>query len=259
MPHIVVSYEAIRAWVDKFGSQIAKRRRAGIEKRFLAADWHVTNRCNPPGERKPCMHRARFRNGKWLFSARLFRPLWERCSSPGAISRLAAPKERSLAVTIRSGRPNRLISAFNRRFAARLSRLDYRISSRTNPSWSTAHQSQDFRPEIIATTSSRCQTSPGGTCRRRRFRAICGANFATQRRIVSQETSMPRFRRISSTSRKEGLKRTYSQTPCAMISGGKRWRLSLVIMLMRSNCAKSPTLPTGPCQCGNAHAERALA
>jgi len=39
--------------------------------------------------------------------------------------------------------------------------------------------------EIVTTTLSRCQTSPGGACRRRKFRAICGANFATQRRIVS--------------------------------------------------------------------------
>ena len=29
--------------------------------------------------------------GEWLFSARLLRPLWERCSRPDAISRLAAP------------------------------------------------------------------------------------------------------------------------------------------------------------------------
>ena len=27
--------------------------------------------------------------------------------------------------------------------------------------------------------------APGGPCRRRKFRATCGANFATQRRIVS--------------------------------------------------------------------------
>jgi hypothetical protein len=55
----------------------AKRRRAGIEKRFLTADWQATNLCNPPGERNPCMQRSRFRNGRWLFSARLFNPLCE--------------------------------------------------------------------------------------------------------------------------------------------------------------------------------------
>src|SRR6056297_645039 len=74
-------------------------------------------------------------------------------------------------------KPQRFISLIKSRFAARLSRRDCRISSRTTPCWSTARQSQYDRPAIFTTTSSRCQTSPGRGCRCRRTWAIRGAEL----------------------------------------------------------------------------------
>jgi ABC-type sugar transport system ATPase subunit len=187
----------------------AARRLAGTEKRFRVADCMETKRCNPPGDRKPCIARSRFRKGRWLFSARLFSPLWDQWSRPGATSRFAAPYERSLSVMILWGtKPQRFISLTRSRFAARLSRLGCRISSRTAPCWSTARQSQNDRPAIFTTTSSRCQTSPGRGCRRRRLWAMSGPNLTIQRRIVSCETSTPRSSITSSTSRRLKLNRT---------------------------------------------------
>lgn len=49
------------------------------------------NRCAAPTLRKPFIARSRWRVGWWLFSARLFRPLWDRCSTEGMTSRWAAP------------------------------------------------------------------------------------------------------------------------------------------------------------------------
>lgn len=103
----------------------AERRRAGTEKRLRVADCIDTKRCNPPGDRKPCITRSRFRKGKWLFSARLLSPLCDQWSRPGATSRLAAPYERSLSVMILLGtKPQNFISFTKSRFAARLSRRD---------------------------------------------------------------------------------------------------------------------------------------
>ena len=42
-----------------------------------------TKRCRLPGDRKRCIVRSRFRSGKWEFSARLFNPLCDRCSTFG--------------------------------------------------------------------------------------------------------------------------------------------------------------------------------
>ena len=69
----------------------ADRRRAGGTKRLRSAEKTETKRWRPPGERKPCIWRSRFRKGTWLFSARLLSLLWARCSRLGATSCLAAP------------------------------------------------------------------------------------------------------------------------------------------------------------------------
>lgn len=42
-----------------------------------------TKRCRLPGDRNRCIVRSRFRNGTCEFSARLFRPLCDRCSTFG--------------------------------------------------------------------------------------------------------------------------------------------------------------------------------
>jgi hypothetical protein len=60
-------------------------------------------RCKLPADRKPCIVLYGLRSGRWEFSARLLRPLWDRCSTEGITSRLAAPYERSLSVMIRLG------------------------------------------------------------------------------------------------------------------------------------------------------------
>ena len=68
----------------------AARRRDGTEKQLRVAECMETNRCNMPGDRWPCMVRSRFRNGRWLFSARLLRPLCDQCSRSGTTSAFAA-------------------------------------------------------------------------------------------------------------------------------------------------------------------------
>jgi hypothetical protein len=94
------------------------------------------NRCNPPADRKPCIIRSRFRSGRCEFSARLFRPLCDRCSTEGITSRFAAPYERSLSVMIRFGvRPCFFSSLTSNRLAAFVSRRGCTISSRTYPCW----------------------------------------------------------------------------------------------------------------------------
>ena len=44
-------------------------------------------RCSPPGDLKPCIVFSRLRNGRWLFSALLLRPLCDQWSRPCATSR----------------------------------------------------------------------------------------------------------------------------------------------------------------------------
>ena len=51
--------------------------------------------------------------------------------------------------------------------------------------------------------------------------AYAGPNRATQRRIVSYDTSMPRSARRSFTSRKLSVNRQYSQTAFCTMAGGK--------------------------------------
>ena len=67
---------------------ISWRRRRKWGEMPLNAD---RNRCAPPTERKPFIARSRYLVGWWLFSARLFRPMCERCSTEGMTSRWAAP------------------------------------------------------------------------------------------------------------------------------------------------------------------------
>jgi hypothetical protein len=55
---------------------------------------------------------------------------------------------------------------------------------------STCH-SQNCRPAIITTISSRCHRDVGRGRRRRSSRAIIGPNFNTHRRTVSYETAIP--------------------------------------------------------------------
>ena len=45
----------------------------------------LTNLWSPPADRKPCITRSRRRSGRCEFSARLLRPLCERCSTAGMI------------------------------------------------------------------------------------------------------------------------------------------------------------------------------
>ena len=78
----------------------------------------------------------------------------------------------------------------------------------------------------IEPAQTRWEQNGGQMACRKRF-ASSGPNFLAQRRIVSQETTMPRSSSISSTNRSLNVKRTYSHTVRVMISGGKRWRLSL--------------------------------
>ena len=52
-------------------------------KRLPVVEKIETKRCRLPGDRKPCIARSRFRSGTWEFSARLLRPLCERCSTCG--------------------------------------------------------------------------------------------------------------------------------------------------------------------------------
>ncbi|WP_413252984.1 IS6 family transposase [Streptomyces brevispora] len=121
---VVVSYETIRQWCATFGPDYARELR---RRRPRSCDkWHLDEvfiKVN--GERKYLWRavdqdgnvldilvqskrdakaakrflaklmnfiaRSRCRVGWWLFSARLFRPLWERCSTEGMTSRWAVP------------------------------------------------------------------------------------------------------------------------------------------------------------------------
>jgi hypothetical protein len=72
-------------------------------------------------------------------------------------------------------------------------------------------------------TSSRCQVSPGFGRRRRSLRANSEPNLRDQFRMLSCVTVMPRFARISSTSRRLKLNTWYSHTAWLMISAWKRY------------------------------------
>jgi len=105
-------------------------------------------------------HPPGFRSGGCEFSARLFRPLCDRCSAVGIMSRFAALYERSLSVIIRLDLRLCFFSSLtNSHLAAFVSRRVYMISSRTYPSWSTARHSWSLLPLTEMTIWSRCQTS----------------------------------------------------------------------------------------------------
>lgn len=61
------------------------------DEKISTAENTDINTCTPPTDRKPCITRCRFRRGRWEFSARLFTPLCDRCSTVGITSRFAAP------------------------------------------------------------------------------------------------------------------------------------------------------------------------
>ena len=82
----------------------AERCDRGGTKWLRTAEKIGTKRWKPAHDRKPWIIRSRFRIGTWEFSARLFRPLWERCSTSGMTVRLAAPYDRNLSVMRRLGR-----------------------------------------------------------------------------------------------------------------------------------------------------------
>jgi transposase len=63
----------------------AERRERGGTKRLRTVENTLTNLCRPPCDRNPCIARSRLRTGRCEFSARLFRPLCERCSTAGMI------------------------------------------------------------------------------------------------------------------------------------------------------------------------------
>jgi hypothetical protein len=62
----------------------------GRNDQVRTAEKPPVNRCRLPAERKPCIIRSRFRSGTCEFSALLFRPLWDRCSTRGITCRPAA-------------------------------------------------------------------------------------------------------------------------------------------------------------------------
>ena len=74
------------------GCELFVQRGGGMElkKQFRVAECMEMNRCNAPSDRWACMVLSRFRNGRWLFLARLLRSLCGQCSRPTATSVFAA-------------------------------------------------------------------------------------------------------------------------------------------------------------------------
>ena len=71
---------------------MAERLEGAGTKRFRTAEkMLLTKRCSAPGEQNRRMTLSRFRSGRCEFSARLFNPLCDRCSTAGMIWRRAAP------------------------------------------------------------------------------------------------------------------------------------------------------------------------
>ena len=58
---------------------------AGWNEKIADGREHVDEPLQVLGDRKPCIARSRRRNGRCEFSARLFSPLCERCSTSGMI------------------------------------------------------------------------------------------------------------------------------------------------------------------------------
>src|SRR5690606_27159151 len=97
----------------------AERCERGGTKRLRTAEKIEMKSCRLPGDRKPCIDHSRFLSGTCEFSARLFNPLCDQCSTVGMTCRLAAPSERNLSVIIRFGAiPCFFRSRVNNRLAA---------------------------------------------------------------------------------------------------------------------------------------------
>ena len=87
--------------------------------RLAMGSWMERNRCKWPGDLNFFITLSRCRVGWWEFSARLFKPLCDRCATLGIISRFAAPYDRSLSVIMTRGTdPCRLSSLRMRRLAS---------------------------------------------------------------------------------------------------------------------------------------------
>lgn len=71
--------------------QRAERSERSGTKRLRTAEKIEMNRCRLPAKRNSCIERSRFLSGTCEFSARLFNPLCERCSTVGIVCRPAAP------------------------------------------------------------------------------------------------------------------------------------------------------------------------
>ena len=134
-----------------------------------------------------CCLRSRGRIARCEFSARLLssiRPGRWQLRQPS--SRVAAPYEASLSVTMVSGCMPWFLSNLrsNLKAAPVLRRLWTNMSS-TSPSPSTARHSHIRLPPIFTTISSRCQRPVDLGRDLRRFRAKAWPNFSVQQRIVS--------------------------------------------------------------------------
>src|SRR3954468_21673373 len=84
------SCHASTAWARAARYSVAGMRWRGRRKRLLIWSWAERNRCAWRADLNRFIWRSRLRVGWCAFSARLFRPLWRRCSTPGISSFLAA-------------------------------------------------------------------------------------------------------------------------------------------------------------------------
>jgi hypothetical protein len=159
---------------------------AAGRKWLLTALKGSRNRCACAGDLNRWSTRSRFRTGRCEFSARLFRPLWRRCSVCGSIRLSAGGELASLSVTTTRGWAPHPSSTWRRKASAalRLRRAWTRMSS-TTPSSSTARHRQCLRPLRLSCTSSTCHLSPGRGRRRFRPAANMGPNLRHHNRIVS--------------------------------------------------------------------------
>ena len=197
----------------------ADRRRAGGARTSRSVERAETKRW--PLQRAVAPHPAlALPKRTWLFPSGLFSLSRARFSTPGALSRSAAPSE---AGPVRRDPPPRFSrSPTIRRRAACLSRPCRGISSSRRPRGSTARRSRWTHPRITAGTSSRCHTSPCREARRRGSLARVGPNFTPRRRTASREAFVPRPSGISSTLRGPSGKRAWGHPAPAPTSRGKR-------------------------------------
>ncbi len=195
-----------------------------MTKRFRTAEKIEIKRCRLLGDRKPCIVLSRFRSGTWEFSARLLRPLWDRCSTAGITSRLAAPYERSLSVMIRlGGMPAFFSKLMSSRLAAFVSRrLVENIAILINGTPKPVLSAGDGNHHLIQMPEILARRSPATKFFLHRPVRICdpiAGSFHTRRQFRAP-AAFPRQGKLSGN-----LK--YSQTAFEMICRGKRWRLRL--------------------------------